>query len=291
MASLNLLRWSVARDTSTAAKDPKTSVNKSAAIGNTVACKIGFVLRQEIFLLTIAKINRFWQALMSTNMENEKGNVPHENEKARLLVQRGYDKIADTYLNWTVTKSTPRLAYLEKVLLKMHTPLNADVLELGCGAGVPGTELLSSRCGKVIANDISRAQIELAKSHVRRNNVDFSQEDMTKLEFEPASFDAVVAFYSIIHLPRGEQAILFPKIYSWLRPGGYLLCNLGVSDVPASMAEDWLGSQMYWSSFDVKTNLKLIRDAGFAINEHEVLEDDEDGTLVPFLWILAEKNM
>jgi SAM-dependent methyltransferase len=223
-------------------------------------------------------------------MENDKGNVPCDDEKAKLLVRRGYDQIANTYLNWTLTKSTPRLEYLEKMLSKMHAPSNADVLELGCGAGVPGTELLSSRCGKVIANDISRAQVELAKSRIKVANVDFRQEDMTKLVFEPASFDAVVAFYSIFHLPRGEQAKLFQRIYLWLRPGGYLLCNLGVRDDPGSTAKDWLGSQMYWSSFDVETNLKLLRDAGFAINEHEILEDDEDGRLVPFVWILSEKN-
>jgi len=213
-----------------------------------------------------------------------------DNEKARLLVQQGYDQIAHTYLDWTLTKSTPRLLYLEKMLSKMGAPSNAEVLELGCGAGVPGTLILSSRCRKVIANDISRAQIELAKSRVGGPNVDFSEEDMTKLEFEPASFDAVVAFYSIIHLPRGEQAILFQKMYSWLRQGGYLLCNLAVNDNPGTTAQDWLGSQMYWSSFDVETNLKLLRDAGFSISIQEILEDDEDGKLVPFVWILAEKN-
>jgi SAM-dependent methyltransferase len=223
-------------------------------------------------------------------MENDKRNMPDDNEKARLVVEQGYDQIANAYLDWTLTKSTPRLTYLEKMLSKMHAPSNADVLELGCGAGVPGTELLSSRCRKVIANDISRAQVELAKSRVGGTNVDFSQGDMTKLEFEPASFDAVVAFYSIIHLPRAEQAILFERIYSWLRHGGYLLCNLAVNDNPGTTAEDWLGSQMYWSSFDVETNLKLLRDTGFTIHVHEILEDNEDGKLVPFVWIIAEKN-
>lgn len=223
-------------------------------------------------------------------MENDKGDVPCDGEKAKILVQQGYDQIANTYLNWTLTKSTPRLEYLEKMLSKLHAPSNADVLELGCGAGVPGTELLSQRCGKVIANDISSAQVELAKSRIKGANVDFKQEDMTKLEFEPASFDAVVAFYSIFHLPREQQAKLLQSIYLWLKPGGYLLCNLGARDDPGSTAKDWLGSQMYWSSFDVETNLKLLRDAGFAINEHKVLEDDEDGRLVPFLWTLSEKN-
>lgn len=213
-----------------------------------------------------------------------------DNEKARQLVEQGYDKIANTYLEWTTSKKTPRLAYTEKMLSKMAAPSDAVVLELGCGAGVPGTQLLASRCGKVIANDISKAQIELAKTRVEGAHVDFRQGDMTKLEFEPASLDAVVAFYSIFHLPRDEQPVLFKKIYSWMRPGSYLLCNLAATDIPGSTAENWLGSSMYWSSFDVETNLGLLRESGFAVTEHEILEDDEDGKIIPFLWILAEKS-
>ncbi|KAH8811350.1 methyltransferase type 11 [Xylogone sp. PMI_703] len=224
-------------------------------------------------------------------MENSKGNFLRDNEKEKLIVQQGYDQIANTYLNWATAKPTPRLDYLQKMLSKMHAPSNSDVLELGCGAGVPGTELLSLRCSKVIANDISKAQVELAKSRIKGANVDFRHEDMTKLRFESASFDAVVAFYSIFHLPRGEQAELFQRIYSWLRPGGYFLCNLGVHDDSGSVAKDWLGSQMYWSSFDTETNMKLLRDVGFVIDEHEILEDDEDGRLVPFVWILSKKNI
>ncbi|OBT58984.1 hypothetical protein VE04_00795 [Pseudogymnoascus sp. 24MN13] len=211
-----------------------------------------------------------------------------DNEKKRQLVEQGYDKIAQTYLDWTTTKKTPRLAYTEKMLSKMEAPSDATVLELGCGAGVPGTQLLSSRCAKVIANDISKAQIELAKTRVKCN-VDFRHGDMTKLEFEAASLDAVVAFYSIFHLPRDEQPVLFKKIYSWMKPGSHLLCNLAATDIPGSTAENWLGSSMYWSSYGVETNLRLLQEAGFAVTEHEILEDDEDGKIIPFLWILAEK--
>ncbi len=33
----------------------------------------------------------------------------------------------------------------------------------------------------------------------------------------------------------------------------------------------------------------MVREAGFTLLEAEVLDDDEDGTLVPFLWVLARK--
>jgi 2-polyprenyl-3-methyl-5-hydroxy-6-metoxy-1,4-benzoquinol methylase len=49
---------------------------------------------------------------------------------------------------------------------------------------------------------------------------------MMALEFRPAMFDAVVAFYSLIHLPRVEQEILLQRISTWLRPGGWFLANL-----------------------------------------------------------------
>ena len=40
--------------------------------------------------------------------------------------------------------------------------------------------------------------------------------DMTSLNFPRGSFDAVVAFYSVIHLPRDEQRQLLKQIAEWL---------------------------------------------------------------------------
>jgi hypothetical protein len=105
-----------------------------------------------------------------------------------------------------------------------------------------------------------------------------------------ASFDAVVAFYSLIHLPRIEQAVLLERLAEWLRPNGWLLVNLGVSNDAGSIEPDWLGVPMYWSSYDAQTNLDLISQAGFMLVETETLTDDEDGEPVSFLWILAEKT-
>ncbi|KIX95601.1 uncharacterized protein Z520_08721 [Fonsecaea multimorphosa CBS 102226] len=210
-------------------------------------------------------------------------------EDHKLLVQNGYNKIAQTYLDWIHGKPTARLKYVEKLLSELQSPSEANVLELGCGAGVPGTRFLAQRCGQVFANDISQAQIDLAKANVPEENVLFIQGDMTSLKFDPSALQAVVAFYSIIHLPRDDQRRLIQQIWEWLSPAGYLLCNLGVADNPGSTA-DWLGSRMYWSSFDVETSIKMLKDTGFTITQSEVLHDDEDGRQVPFLWVLAKKS-
>jgi hypothetical protein len=46
---------------------------------------------------------------------------------------------------------------------------------------------------------------------------------------------------------------------------------------------------MYWSGFDAETNVHMIKGAGFDIVEQEIAQEEEDGRIVPFLWIIARK--
>jgi cyclopropane fatty-acyl-phospholipid synthase-like methyltransferase len=189
------------------------------------------------------------------------------------LVQKGYDQIALRYLEWGVP-SPARMGYLQKVGERL--PEGAEVLELGCGAGVPCTQLLAERA-HVTGVDISAAQIDLARRHVPTATL--MRADMMSLTFAARSFDAVVAFYSVIHLPRTEQSVLLDRVAEWLRPGGHLLLNLGTYDTPGSVEPHWLGAEMYWSGFDTEGNREMVRAAGFTLLEAEVLDDDEDGRL------------
>ena len=101
---------------------------------------------------------------------------------------------------------------------------------------MPCTQILLAHSHDVIGNDISGKQIELAKKNAPTAH--FVKGDMMTLEFEQDAFGAVVAFYSVIHLPRAEQQEMLKKIGDWLVDGGYLLVNLGAKDNPGSVNED-----------------------------------------------------
>jgi SAM-dependent methyltransferase len=200
-------------------------------------------------------------------------------------VADGYDLIAQRYLDWSgLNPSSQRTRYLERLLALL--PDGAELLELGCGAGIPVARALAERC-RVTGVDISAAQIALARQHVP--GATFIQADMAELDFPPALFDAVVGFYSLIHLPRAEHAALLGRIASWLRPGGLLLATMGAGDAPGSVEPDWLGAPMFWSHFDADTNRALVRQAGLDLLDDSVMADDEHGQPVPFLWIVARK--
>jgi cyclopropane fatty-acyl-phospholipid synthase-like methyltransferase len=199
------------------------------------------------------------------------------------IVADGYDTIAARYLAWSDLRPSPqRMQHLER-LLGLLEP-GAEVLELGCGAGLPVTHALARRC-RVTGVDISAVQIALAREHVP--GATFIQADMAALELPPRSFDAVVGFYTLTHVPRDEHAGLLARIRGWLRPGGLMFATMGAGDSPGAVEPDWLGAPMYWSHFGADTNRALVRQAGFTIESAEVVDEDEDGEPVPFLWVIA----
>jgi SAM-dependent methyltransferase len=206
-------------------------------------------------------------------------------QNPKKIVANSYDEIAQRYLAWSALDPSPERMHNLGRLLDL-LPSGAEVLELGCGAGVPVTQALAERC-RVTGVDISTEQIALAERHVP--DATFIRADMTTLDFPAGSFDAVVAFYALTHVPRAEHAHLLGQIAGWLRPGGLLFATMGAHDSPDGVEPDWLGTPMFFSHYDADTNRDLVRQAGLEIVAAEVVPEDEDGETVEFLWVAARK--
>jgi hypothetical protein len=111
---------------------------------------------------------------------------------------------------------------------------------------------------------------------------------MTRVEFPPESFAAVISSYAIIHVPRSEHQALLHRIAGWLQPSGLLVATMGAVE-SEGMEEDWLGVPMYWSHFDADTNQQLVTNAGFEVVEAALDVADEDGQPITHLWIVGRK--
>lgn len=217
---------------------------------------------------------------------------PPADMKARL--KESYDAMATEYNEWTTGHFAIRLEYLEKLIPKL---LEKDgpksVLELGCGCGLPVSEkLLSYPETSVTANDLSSTQIALARENLKDagDRVSFLEGDMTKLDLAPESFDAVVAFYSIIHLPKDEQVTLLADIAKWLKPGGYFLANFSAQESQGVELQKWLAEKgwMFWAGWGRVGTVEKIKEAGLDIVIEQVAEDVVDST--NFVWIIAKKS-
>jgi SAM-dependent methyltransferase len=199
------------------------------------------------------------------------------------IVARGYDAIALRYAEWAGKISSPALGWLRDLDARLSA--GADVLELGCGRGVPGTRELARR-HRVTGVDISAVQIELARHHVPEAS--FVHADALDLEIAAGSLDAVVALYLFGHVPADEQRELIGRIAVWLRHGGLLLATLLVGDAGEGVDEDWLGAPMFFASLGGDAYLPLLHESGLDVLREEVVAQHEPGHGdVAFRWVLA----
>jgi SAM-dependent methyltransferase len=200
------------------------------------------------------------------------------------IVARGYDAIALRYAEWAGAVVSPALDWLRE--LDSRLPDGADVLELGCGRGVPGTRELARR-HRVTGVDISAVQIELARHHVPEAS--FVRADAIELDIAPGSFDAVVALYFFGHVPVDEQRELVGRIAVWLREGGLFLATVGAGEAGEEVEPDWLGAPMFFASLGRDSYIPLLRECGLAPLRDEVIVQQEPGHGdVAFHWVLAQ---
>jgi SAM-dependent methyltransferase len=211
----------------------------------------------------------------------ETGRAVARNPKE--IVARGYDAIALRYAEWAGQVKSPALEWLRD--LDARLPDGSDVLELGCGRGVPGTRELARR-HRVTGVDISAVQIELARHHVPEAS--FVHADAAELDVAAGSLDAVVALYFFGHVPVDEQRDLISRIAVWLDDGGVLLATFGAGEAGEDVDPDWLGAPMFFASLGGSSYIPLLRDSGLEPLREQVLVQHEPGHGdVAFHWVLA----
>jgi ubiquinone/menaquinone biosynthesis C-methylase UbiE len=179
------------------------------------------------------------------------------------LVRDGYNRCADLYA--TARPDTPHRLLLTLV---DELPIDATALDIGCGAGIPVSRVLTTRAA-VTGIDISSRMIALAQQNVPTAR--FIEADIRAVDFPPESFDAVTAFYSIFHLPKGDHQTLLGSIYSWLKPGGLLLCTLSYANEAAYTEDSFFGVTMYWSNHSLSQYDQMLTKVGFELLESTVL--------------------
>lgn len=185
----------------------------------------------------------------------------------KATVKAGYNKIANRYLEER-TRDSQDVRLLDGLIDRL--PVHAKVLDAGCGAGVPVTQLLSQKFN-VTGVDFSEAQIELARKNVP--SAEFICRDLTQLDLPDETFDAICSYYAIIHIPRAEHEPLLVNFYRLLKPAGLALLCLGAENLVDDVDDNFLGAPMYWSHFDSETYLEMLRRIGFQVISSKYVPD------------------
>jgi cyclopropane fatty-acyl-phospholipid synthase-like methyltransferase len=181
------------------------------------------------------------------------------------LVARGYDQCAGAYAS-----ARRQEAAAELDLLAPYLRPRADVLDIGCGGGIPVAATLARRFNaRVIGVDISAEQVWLARTQVP--GATFIHSDIMAVAFPARAFDAVVCFYALFHLPRRQHAELLRRAHGWLKPGGCLLVTVAGEAEPGYTEADFFGATMYWSHYGLDDYRRMLAEIGFRVLATETL--------------------
>ena len=185
----------------------------------------------------------------------------------REIVRSGYDQAGAAY-----AAARPREPEAQGLLSRLLAELSpgAKVLDAGCGGGVPVARALAAD-HQVLGIDISPVQVALAKENVPEAS--FQVGDISALELDDASFDAIVSYYAVIHVPREDHERTLAGFRRVLVPAGVLLVCMGNRDDPGSVDDGFFGARMHWSHFDGPENLAMVQRSGFEVLGHEVVPD------------------
>lgn len=159
-------------------------------------------------------------------------------------------------------------------------PKKGKFLDLGCGTGLPFDRYIMENGYSVIGVDITEKHINSARENVPEGR--FIQGDFFNQDFEQNSFNVIVSFYAIFHIPREEHRKLFEKIRYWLKEDGFILVTMGAEEMDRHEG-DIEGAEMLWSSYSPNRSKEIIEESGFNILEsyHEDWREEQH------LWILA----
>ena len=110
------------------------------------------------------------------------------------------------------------------------------VFDVGCGAAGHITRYLADQGADVVGVDLSAVSVEVARQ--RQPTLPFEVADMRELPAADGALAGLVAFYSVIHLPREQVPVALAEFRRVLRPGGVLLIAMHGGEISS---DDWFG--------------------------------------------------
>lgn len=152
-------------------------------------------------------------------------------------LQAGYNKVAGHYVERIFNELDHKP--LDRLLLDRFAESvgrSGRICDMGCGPGHV-TNYLHRRGVNVFGVDLSSAMIDQARQLCP--GIEFKTGNMLSLKLETESLAGIVAFYSIIHVPRDEVVTALSEMKRVLEPGGRLLLAFHIGDEILHLDEWW----------------------------------------------------
>lgn len=157
-----------------------------------------------------------------------------------------------------------RLSGRHKKTLEIADYQNKKILDIGCSYGWFEKKVNA----KIIAIDLCKKDLEIAKKQVKKEGVKFEYGSALNLrKYKKNYFDFAVMFDVIEHLPKNKEEIALLEISRVLKKGGTLIISTPAKNFTKFLDPAWYFGHRHYTSTYLK---KLLEKTGFKPKNIEV---------------------
>jgi ubiquinone/menaquinone biosynthesis C-methylase UbiE len=201
-------------------------------------------------------------------------------------LEEAYDASAKAYTHENRDRYYPMDAFAE---INKKIPKNSNILDAGCGSGLPVAEYFSERGHRVTGVDISGKMLKLARKNAPKAKK-FIKKSIFDLDFPNDTFDLITSVYTIFHIDREKHEGIFRNFYRMLKEGGlayFTLCNGSRTDGKPEFhgTMEFDGKKLPYSHYSKERYREMLEQIGF---KNISMEDMLLGGYT-FTWVTAYK--
>lgn len=162
-----------------------------------------------------------------------------------------------------------RLKYTLNKFVSKKDIKNKSVLDIGCGYG--WFELFSLKHGvkKIVGTEITDIDLETARKHIKNKKVVFDVASAIELPYKNSTFDTVVSWEVLEHIPKNTEQTMFSEVSRVLNKNGSFYLSTPYASYIARFFDPawWIAGHRHYTK---KQLLTFAEKAGFKIVTIEV---------------------
>ena len=146
---------------------------------------------------------------------------------------------------------------------------NKNILDIGCGYGWCEVAFLKRSPNAITGIEISEKDFETIRKNVIDTRVTLAVSGATKLPFEDGSFDTVVSWEVIEHIPVGTEDRMFAEVTRVLKNGGSFYLSTPHASFFSSILDPawWFAGHRHYSK---RSLIRYGQEASLSVERVEI---------------------